>query len=186
MESLQRVIKFNTNCLYHYNTSDWGMLILLQSLNAYHSVSEFKPWHLFLQRSTRQGNSLYLPKWCMLKYQYVAWPAAFLSESKGRQKLFILKSQIFRFLTGCVLVSFSYSVHIRLLEDCAQICQWAALYRWHWAVSLSLGDQRHPAEIFVQLWHGSRQTWKAFWRISGEKCSPSQTDISHITFQNIF
>lgn len=185
MESLQCVIKFNTNCLYHYNTSDWGMLILLQSLNTYHSVSKFKPWHLFLQISTKQGNSLYIPNMCMLKYQYVAWPVALLSESVGRQKLFFLKSQIFRFLTGPIFVNFSYNVHIRLLEDCAWISQQHFTNSTELCVSLSLGDQRHPAEIFVQLWHSSHQTWKTFWRISGEKCSPSQADISHITFQNI-
>lgn len=120
----------------------------------------------------------------MLKYQYVVWPAAFLSES--RQKLFFHKSQTFRFLAGSIFVSFSYSVHIRLLEDCARISQQYFTNSSELSVSLSLGDQRHPVEIFVQLWHGSHQTWKEFWRISEEKYFPFQTDISCITFQNIF
>lgn len=121
MESLQCVIELDTNCLYHYSTPEWGMLILLQSLYGYHSVSVVKPWHLFLQISTKQGNSLYISRRCMLKYQYVVWPAAYVSESDGGQKLFFLKSQIFKFLNGSVFISFSYSVHIRLLEDCARI-----------------------------------------------------------------
>lgn len=51
-------------------------------------------------------------------------------------------------------------------------------------ISLSMDDQWHPTAIFAQDWSGSAS--KAFWRIIGCKCLPSQTDSSHVTLLNIF
>lgn len=139
-------------------------------------------WHLFLQRSTKQGNSSYISNRCMLKYQYVVWPAAFLSESKGRQKLFFLKIRsLDSWLDLCLSVFPAVST-----QGSQKPVHRPASSALQTAVSCVSHHQRHPVETFVQLWHHSHQTWKTFWRTSGEKRFPSQTDRSCITFQNIF